>query len=89
MEIFLDKVWEVLTRYLDILIVQFEFDVWYLSQWWAWAPLGIPGIMWSVIMIFKWVLLTLPISALIGGIFRNQVSYVISPIVNYLNKRSK
>lgn len=63
----MEQLLNILISYLTVLYSQFMFDVDVFSQWWMYAFLCIPAGGYLVFFILKWVVLTLPITFLVGG----------------------
>jgi len=48
-------------RVAEILIRQWEYDVWVFSQPWLYIPLLVPAIFYLIFFSFKWATLTAPL----------------------------
>lgn len=48
-------------RIIDIYVRMFEFDAWVFSQWWLYAPLGMPAMFYLAFFGMKWSVLTMPL----------------------------
>lgn len=49
-----DQILETLARF-------YAFDLWVFTQWWLYAPLGIPAVFYFAFFVVKWWVLTLPV----------------------------
>jgi hypothetical protein len=52
---------ELFYKYLNILYDYFLYDISVFSNWWMYAPLLIPAILYLIFCLFKWSFLLIPI----------------------------
>jgi len=60
---------DIFLQYVNFAWHTFNFDMWVFSQWWCWAPLGIPAVCYGVFFMIKWVFITFPLWFPVSAVF--------------------
>jgi hypothetical protein len=70
----LNSIYDISLAYFNLAWVYFQSDMYIFRQWWLWAPLAIPAVLYFGFFLIKWTLFTFPIwcpfSIIIGAIRR-------------------
>jgi hypothetical protein len=66
---FLNKLDSIGASYLDFLWASFMYDMGVFSQSWMYYPLMIPAGVYFIFFMFKWTVLTAPVTVPVFGVF--------------------
>jgi magnesium-transporting ATPase (P-type) len=85
---------EIANEYINLLWRAFQSDLDILSNWWMWAALLIPAVLYILFMVVKWTILLFPIWMPLNLLripFRRKPSYVSTGnfIEDMINIRAK